>query len=259
MQDITERKSMELALRESEACFRLLAEGTRNVVWISDPAITRILCMSPSFSKVWGLDADALRAIPSLWQTLVHPEDRHLVHQAFLRQIDGLQVEIEFRIVRPDGQLRWLSIRSQGTTTNRGERIVCGITEDITQRKLADLRKAEDALRQRDTATLSSGLRKAGYDVITASNGHDAIKLIEAGDKAIDLAILDVRMSGIDGITLARHLREHTHLPFMFLSAYGDVDLVKQALALGGLGYLVKPTDVPQIVPSIEAALARSR
>lgn len=108
-------------------------------------------------------------------------------------------------------------------------------------------------------ATLSDGLRRAGYDVVSASNVSDAIKLVESPTAHIDLAILDVRIPGRDGIELAKYLRNHTSVPFMFLSAYGDVELVKRALEYGGLGYLVKPTDVPQLVPSIEAALQRAR
>jgi response regulator NasT len=106
-------------------------------------------------------------------------------------------------------------------------------------------------------ATLASGLREAGYDVSTAVSGKDAIEAATAGQ--FDLAILDVRMPGMDGIELARHLREGTTIPFLFLSAYGELDLVRRAADHGALGYLVKPADIPQIVPAIEAALVRAR
>jgi response regulator NasT len=63
-------------------------------------------------------------------------------------------------------------------------------------------------------------------------------------------------MSGMTGIELGRKLREQG-IPFLFLSAYGDQEIVRQAAEEGALGYLVKPLDIQQIVPSIEAALAR--
>lgn len=105
-------------------------------------------------------------------------------------------------------------------------------------------------------ATLADGLRKAGYDVSTAVSGKDAIEMASAAQ--FDLAILDVRMPGMDGIELARHLRQGTTIPFLFLSAYGEIDLVRRAADFGALGYLIKPADIPQIVPAIEAALARA-
>lgn len=104
--------------------------------------------------------------------------------------------------------------------------------------------------------TLASGLREAGYEVSAASNGQDAFE--SACSKHPDLALLDVRMPGMSGIELGRLLRERTGVPFLYLSAYGQADIVKSAAEHGALGYLVKPFDIPQILPSIEAALARA-
>ena len=105
-------------------------------------------------------------------------------------------------------------------------------------------------------ASLTRGLREAGYEVSEASNGEHAFEL--ARSRNPDLALLDVRMPGMSGIELGRLLREHTGVPFLFLSAYGQPDIVKHAAEHGALGYLVKPLDIPQILPSIEAALARA-
>jgi AmiR/NasT family two-component response regulator len=105
--------------------------------------------------------------------------------------------------------------------------------------------------------TLSTGLRSAGYRTLEADSGESAIKL--AQELPIDLAIIDVRMPGMSGLELAGYLRTHTATPFIFLSAYGDAGIVEQAVAEGALGYLVKPLDVPNIIPSIEAALVRAK
>ena len=105
-------------------------------------------------------------------------------------------------------------------------------------------------------ALLARGLRDAGYQVSEASNGEQAFELARA--KNPDLALLDVRMPGMSGIELGRLLRERTGVPFLYLSAYGQADVVKSAAEHGALGYLVKPLDIPQILPSIEAALARA-
>lgn len=106
-------------------------------------------------------------------------------------------------------------------------------------------------------ATLAEGLRRAGHTVLEAATGDEAIRL--ACEERPDLAILDVRMPGVGGLDVAEWLRTHSDIPFLFLSAYGDVDVVRNAVSAGALGYLVKPLDVQQILPSIDAAIVRGR
>jgi response regulator NasT len=105
-------------------------------------------------------------------------------------------------------------------------------------------------------ATLVAGLKQAGFDVIEADNGDDAILL--ARKYKPRLAILDMRMQGKSGMDVARYLAANTETRFMFLSAFGDSDIVDEATRMGALGYLVKPLDVRQIVPAVRAALART-
>ena len=104
-------------------------------------------------------------------------------------------------------------------------------------------------------ATVSHGLAQAGYEVIDADNGDDAILL--AREHRPDLALLDIRMEGLSGFDVAAYLRDHLHLPFMFLSAFADEDTVRQVQALGAVAYLVKPLDIGQILPAVAAALAQ--
>lgn len=106
-------------------------------------------------------------------------------------------------------------------------------------------------------ATLSRGLREAGYAVETAESGTAALEV--AARQSFDLAILDIRMPGMSGIELAQALRAGHDIPAMFLSAYGDRAQVEAAVAGGIVGYLVKPVDPALIVPAIECARARAR
>ena len=103
--------------------------------------------------------------------------------------------------------------------------------------------------------TLTEGLREAGFDVIEARDGLQALALCRS--EKPNLALLDIRMPGLDGLDLARALRDETAVPFLFLSAYDETAMVKRAVETGALGYLVKPLDVAAIVPSLRAALAR--
>ncbi|NNJ92029.1 MAG: response regulator [Gammaproteobacteria bacterium] len=105
-------------------------------------------------------------------------------------------------------------------------------------------------------SVINQVLVSAGYEVFLAENGKEAIEL---GTKnAPDLAILDMSMPSMDGIAVAKWFRESSSIPFIFLSAYSDEDLVAQAVDEGALGYLVKPVDPPQLLAAVRAALVRS-
>ena len=103
-------------------------------------------------------------------------------------------------------------------------------------------------------ATVTHGLAQAGFEVIDADNGDDAILL--AREHKPDLALLDIRMEGKSGLDVAAYLREYLHVPFMFLSAFADDETVQQVKDLGAVAYLVKPLDIGQIVPTVAAAIA---
>jgi DNA-binding response OmpR family regulator len=103
-------------------------------------------------------------------------------------------------------------------------------------------------------ATLAHGLSQAGYDVIDADNGDDAILL--AREHRPSLALLDIRMQGKSGFDVAEYLREYCRTPFMFLSAFSDEQTAAQVKALGAVAYLVKPLDIGQILPAVDHAFA---
>lgn len=104
---------------------------------------------------------------------------------------------------------------------------------------------------------LAEGLRELGYEVATAVSGADALRL--ARENPFDLTVLDMRMPGMSGVEVARELRRDNLASFVFLSAFGDETVVRDAAEAGALGYLVKPVDIPQLVPFIEAAIARGQ
>lgn len=106
-------------------------------------------------------------------------------------------------------------------------------------------------------STVADGLTRAGYQVTRAESAEEAEAWLAGGERP-DLAILDVRLSGQNGLYLAQRLRELDRIPFMMFSAYSDPHIVEQATRCGALAYAVKPQDIPQLVPTIEAALARA-
>jgi AmiR/NasT family two-component response regulator len=106
-------------------------------------------------------------------------------------------------------------------------------------------------------SVISTGLVDAGFEVTTAETAEDAEAWLAGGIRP-DLAILDVHMPGQSGLFLADRLRALDHIPFMMFSAYSDPAMVEQANGCGALGYLVKPLDTVQLLPAVEAALARA-
>jgi two-component system, response regulator PdtaR len=105
-------------------------------------------------------------------------------------------------------------------------------------------------------ALLAAGLTQSGYRVIEAADGEEAVRL--AIECQPDLAILDVMMPKMGGIDAARVIAQETGTPFIFLSALDQTDVVKQGVELGAMGYLVKPFNVTQLVPTVSAALLRA-
>ena len=103
---------------------------------------------------------------------------------------------------------------------------------------------------------LNEVIGHAGYDTATASSGEEALQQIAAREP--DMALLDITMPGMTGLELARHLKTHTTVPFMFLSAIGDSESTRQAAAYGAVGYLIKPVDAERLMPAFEAGLARA-
>lgn len=106
-------------------------------------------------------------------------------------------------------------------------------------------------------ATVVHGLAQAGYEVIDADNGDDAILL--AREHRPELALLDIRMEGKTGFDVAEYLRDVCHIPFMFLSAFSDEATTAKVAELGAVAYLVKPLDVGKIVPTVDTVLAQLR
>ncbi|HEX8201970.1 MAG TPA: PAS domain S-box protein, partial [Isosphaeraceae bacterium] len=150
--DITGRKEAEEALKESERRFRQMAETIREVFWMTDPGKGQLLYVSPAYEEVWGRPCRSLYEQPFSFFEAIHPEDRERVRAASLeRQNRGDPSDVEYRVVRPDGSVRWVRdrsfpVRDESGTVDR----VAGLAEDITERKLAGdaLRRSEARLRR---------------------------------------------------------------------------------------------------------------
>lgn len=145
--DITQQKQVELALRESEARFREIAEAVPVVFFVYSADLIQSLYKSPQSEKIWGYTAEEFRRKPDLWKDRIHPEDLPRVLQAAARATQETQ-QITYRIFHRDGRLRWLRTSCRPILNEQQEVIrIVGITEDITEQKEAELALQESEAR----------------------------------------------------------------------------------------------------------------
>ncbi|MDP8938015.1 MAG: response regulator [Actinomycetota bacterium] len=105
---------------------------------------------------------------------------------------------------------------------------------------------------------LKETLEEEGYEVVGAvGRGDEAVALVR--ELSPDLAILDIKMPGMDGITAAKEIAGNRRAAVLILTAFSQRDLVEQATAAGAIGYLVKPFQKSDLIPAIEVAMARFR
>lgn len=143
--ETTERSRAEQALRDSEEKFRQLAENIQDVFWLTDAHISQVLYISPAYEQIWGRSCESLRCDPSLFLSTIHPDDRQQMMSALGQP--SLPFEVEYRIIQPDGTVRWIRDRgfpvfdASGTLVRRA-----GLARDITERKQIEAQLIHNAL-----------------------------------------------------------------------------------------------------------------
>lgn len=137
--DITKRKQTEAALKENEQRFRQLAENIQDVFWMLDPFNHEIVYVSPVYERIWGRTCESLYANRMDWMNGIHPDDIEKVQLFLGEQVHKELFEHEYRIVHPDGTVRWIRDRGFPVKNELGQlKYITGIAQDITERKLAE-------------------------------------------------------------------------------------------------------------------------
>jgi diguanylate cyclase (GGDEF)-like protein/PAS domain S-box-containing protein len=141
--DITDAKNATRDLNKSRAQYRDLVENVSGVVWEAElysQDVAQFTFVSPQSQAMLGVASENMLGSTRHWMSLIHPEDRKLVVNAFMKAAEQLTVvEGEYRIIRPDGEVRWVQDRAVGFIEPNRPRLVRGLIVDVTERKRAQI------------------------------------------------------------------------------------------------------------------------
>ena len=152
--DTTEHRLAEAGLRQSEQQFRILAENINEMFWLASPDRRHMYYVSPAFEKIWGRPCADIYANPMVFLETTPEEDRARILADHAEQQQGRfkdQYELEFRIRRPDGEVRWIASRYGPVLDGNGKVYrVAGVSTDITERKLDEQKRLQQERLHRD-------------------------------------------------------------------------------------------------------------
>jgi PAS domain S-box-containing protein len=248
----------EAARRDSEERFRLFAEHSTNVLWILNVEQNAIEYLCPAFEQVFGTPRNTMLGIPGHWIDAIHPDDQAGVREVLARILRGeAAVTHEFRILRPDGSVRWLRdtwfpIRGEGARLRR----VAGIAQDITRdaEALVYVVDADGAGRER----LCVLLRGAGYRVQEFATARVFLEV--APVLASGCVLLKVQaLKAADSVALLQEIKaRRISLPVVALDgSAGDVGLAVRVMRAGAVDYQAALDGEPgPLLAAVAAALA---
>lgn len=154
--DITEQRQAEASHRASEERFQEMADKIGEVFYNYDALNHRLVYANQAYERISGIPRETVYADPFSYLNAIHPEDFPLAEEALHLQMAGQETNREFRIIRPDGEIRWVHEHGVPVLNSAGqvERIV-GTARDITEGKLAEekIRQSEERFRLLAKAT----------------------------------------------------------------------------------------------------------
>lgn len=134
--EVAERMVVESDLRESNARFEQLAAAISDVFWLMDITNMRLLYISPAYEAIWGRPCSSMYSDPHSWLDAVHPDDHDRALTFFDQETLETHYDAEYRIVRPDGEIRHIWDRGYIIRDENGRVArIAGLASDITQLK----------------------------------------------------------------------------------------------------------------------------
>ncbi|MFB6283141.1 MAG: PAS domain S-box protein [Halobacteria archaeon] len=148
--DVTEQMMFEKDLSKSREIFEDLSQSIDDVLWVNVPNQDSLEYISPAYEDIWGRSVEEVKEDTENFIEGVHREDREKVNEALLKQRKGEETDIKYRVVQPDGEVRWVHDRGYPVMGEDGLKRIVGVASDITEMKKSKLRlqKNERALRR---------------------------------------------------------------------------------------------------------------
>ncbi|HNA89324.1 MAG TPA: PAS domain S-box protein [Anaerolineales bacterium] len=197
-QDITERMLANEQIQASEARFRQLAENLEEAFWVTDPVSNMEVYISPAGKRIWGRPVEELLYIPNAFIETVLPEDRSLVITALEQQRQGKHTDIEYRVQRSDGSIRWIWDRAFPIyAENEGRLLVAGLAADITDRKNAEAR-IQQQLQRLNALSAIDNIISASLDMQLTLNVFITETLLQLKVDAADVLLLNPHMHTLE-------------------------------------------------------------
>ena len=167
-----ERKRAEERILVQEERFRQVTESIREVFylteWNVDEPVKKVLYVSPAYEAVWGRSCQSLYDDPRSWSYDIHPEDRERMVQTYIKGATNGTYDVEYRLLRPDGSVRWIHDRAFPILDASGRVYrIAGISEDVTTTKETELSLRESEEQNRRARDEIEALRRRQVESLT--------------------------------------------------------------------------------------------
>jgi PAS domain S-box-containing protein len=205
--ELAERQQIEQALRESDLRFRQLAEHIQEAFWLVDPHTPRLLYISPAYEAIWARSCASLYEQPLSFLDAVHAADREHVVAALSRQQQGETTDEEYRVVRPDGSVRWIWDRGFPVADAAGQvERVARVTQDITDRKQLESQFLQSQ-KLEGLGRLAGGVSHDFNNLLTAIGGYaDLIVLMLPRDHPVLSHVIQIQKGVVRAGNLTKQL-----------------------------------------------------
>ena len=150
VRDLTERKKVAEEILASKRQFQNLVENITGVYWVNNLETHETIYISPSFETIWGIPVKEIYDNPIAFTRCIHADDINRVMDAYHSLENTLKENIMYRIVRPDGEIRWISALINVVPDSKGNKLEYGYAEDVTERKKTaeEIRANSELLRE---------------------------------------------------------------------------------------------------------------